>query len=181
MKKSIMRALAGCLIASAACAQPGPVPWANLLTGASDVGAIGTAFDARQANVICDGSTDDEAALNALLAKAGEAARGQPARSLIYLPPAARPCLLSRPLTVPGNVILFAEPGTVTLKPAKSTTASVLILALNAAQNVLIYGIGFDGGGLNPGCELGASRLGLRIAECHFRSYGISPFARDRA
>ena len=164
MKKSIMRALAGCLIASAACAQPGPVPWANLLTGASDVGAIGTAFDARQANVICDGSTDDEAALNALLAKAGEAARGQPARSLIYLPPAARPCLLSRPLTVPGNVILFAEPGTVTLKPAKSTTASVLILALNAAQNVLIYGIGFDGGARNSIPVASSARLALVYA-----------------
>jgi Right handed beta helix region len=164
MKKSIVRALAGCLMASQACAQPGPVPWADLLTGASSVGAIGTTFDARQANVMCDGSTDDEAPLNALLAKAGEAARGKPGRSLIYLPPAARPCLLSRPLTVPGNVILFAQPGTVTLKPITSSTASVLILALNAAQNVLIYGIGFDGGARDSIPVASSARLALVYA-----------------
>src|ERR1700757_3766661 len=113
MRKSIVLAFAGIVIASLACAQPASVPWANLLSGESNVGPIGTTFDARQANVVCDGSTDDEAPLNALLAKAGEAARGGSARSLIYLPPAARPCMLSRPVTVPSNVILFAEPETV--------------------------------------------------------------------
>jgi hypothetical protein len=130
----------------------------------SDVGALGTTFDARQANVVCDGATDAEAPLNALLAKAGEAARGKPARSLIYLPPAAQPCLLSRPLTVPGNVILFGEPGTVTLKPALSSTASVLLLALNAAHNVLIYGIGFDGGARDPSPVQNPARLALVYA-----------------
>ena len=164
MKKSIMLALAGLAMASQAYAQPAPVPWANLLTGPSNVGAIGTTFDARQANVVCDGSTDDEGPLNALLAKAGEAARGGSARSLIYLPPAAQPCILSRPLTVPSNVILFAQPGTVTLKPAISSTANVLILALNAAQNVLVYGIGFDGGLRDPSPVLSAARLALIYA-----------------
>jgi hypothetical protein len=164
MKKRIMLGLAGFVIASQACAQPASAPWANLLSGASDVGAIGTTFDARQANVVCDGSTDDEASLNRVLAKAGEAARGGSARSLIYLPPAARPCILSRPLTVPGNVILFAQPGTVTLKPSVASTANVLILALNAAHNVLIYGIGFDGGLRDPAPVLNPARLALVYA-----------------
>jgi hypothetical protein len=164
MKNPIVYALAGFLAASAACAQSGPAPWANLLTGASNAGAIGTTFDARQANVVCDGSTDDAAALNGLLAKAGEAARGKSERSLIYLPPAAQPCMLSRPLTVPGNVILFAQPGTVTLKPSTSSTASVLILALNTAQNVLIYGIGFDGGARDPSPVQSSARLALVYA-----------------
>jgi hypothetical protein len=164
MKQSIMLALAGLVMASQACAEPAPVPWANLLSGASDVGAIGTTFDARQANVVCDGSTDDEASLNGVLAKAGEAARGGSARSLIYLPPAARPCILSRPLTVPSNVILFAQPGTVTLKPSISSTANVLILALNSAHNVLIYGIGFDGGLRDPSPVQNPARLALVYA-----------------
>jgi hypothetical protein len=164
MKQSIMLALAGLVMASQACAEPALVPWANLLSGASDVGAIGTTFDARQANVVCDGSTDDEASLNGVLAKAGEAARGGSARSLIYLPPAARPCILSRPLTVPSNVILFAQPGTVTLKPSISSTANVLILALNSAHNVLIYGVGFDGGLRDPSPVQNPARLALVYA-----------------
>jgi hypothetical protein len=67
-------------------------------------------------------------------------------------------------LTVPSNVILFAQPGAVTLKPAISSSANVLILALNSAQNVLIYGIGFDGGLRDPSPVLSAARLALVYA-----------------
>jgi hypothetical protein len=183
MKQSIILALASLVIASQACAQTASSPWADRLREVSDVGTIGATFDARQANVICDGSTDGEAPLNALLTRAGEAARGGSARSLVYLPPAARPCILSRPLTVPSNVILFAEPATVTLKPSISATAEVLILALNSAHNVLVYGISFDGGARDPVPVQSSARLALvyvsqnvisdRVAFRHSRGIGL--------
>ncbi len=60
-------------------------------------------------------------------------------------PSSSAPCLVSRVLKVPDNVTLRAVPGTVTVMASPADKSRPLLLA--AGNNMLVYGLSFDGGG----------------------------------
>jgi hypothetical protein len=134
------------ILPSPGTCQQEPVPWAVLQTTTAGVPGVGEVFNARDNGVTCDGTADDQPALDALARKAGQASAGRPLPALIYLPPSQRPCMLSKAFVVPGNVVLFATPGTVTLKPLANTSADNLLLNIKFVRDVLVYGVAFDGG-----------------------------------
>jgi hypothetical protein len=95
--------------------------------------------------VVCDGVTDNAAALANIQGKIS------PGKT-IYFPPASQPCMTSVPLSIEySNVMIRAAPGTVVLKPLPTNVSAVQLLAVGNANNVVIYGITLDGGGATFG------------------------------
>lgn len=100
-------------------------------------------IDAKTRGVKCDGANDDFAALQAAATLAGAGNI-----KALYIPPSATSCLLSAPVIIPTGVTVYAQPNSVTLAPTAGNVASPLLLGFaNNAQNVLVYGLTFDGGG----------------------------------
>jgi hypothetical protein len=118
----------------------------NLLAKAVAGEAIGSIHNALEEGMICDGKADTSDTLNNLMRKAGSEAKSKGARSVVYLPPSATPCMLSRPIMLPSNTILLATPHTVTFKPLYNTAGDSLVLGIGDAQAVLVYGVEVDGG-----------------------------------
>ena len=115
---------------------------AALLSGVASgqaAGADGGLVDARRFGLVCDGATDNAAALGAL---AAAVVAGQ----VVEFAPAARPCLTSRALVARSGVTYRARPGTVTLAPTADSTADPALFAASGVSDVLVQGLGFDGG-----------------------------------
>ncbi len=107
-------------------------------TGGADVAAV----DAGRLSLVCDGATDNAAALGAIAAAAGQ---------VVEFPPASRPCLTSRALVARSGVTYRARPGSVTLRPMAGSTANPLLFSASGVSDVLVQGLGFDGGLAVPG------------------------------
>ena len=99
-------------------------------------------LDARDYGMKCDGATDDKAALQAAITAAQAAGKAVTISASGAVPSV---CALASPVDVVVGVSLWAQPGTVILKPAPGNTTSPLLLGLYADN--LIYGLTFDGGG----------------------------------
>lgn len=96
------------------------------------------------ANLICDGVTDNASRLSSALTKA--ALSGNPAKT-VYIAPADSACMFASNVSVPGGVTIWAEPGTVTLKAKTGNASNPLLLSVASVSNVLVYGVTLDGGG----------------------------------
>lgn len=103
----------------------------------------------RNYGFVCDGATDSGTAMTALNAAITtlSAAGG----GVVYFQPQASVCLTSVALALKSNVTIYAEPGTVTLKPTTSSTADPVLLSSSGISNALVYGITFDGVGQDFG------------------------------
>ena len=122
----------------------------NLIGGSGQgvVGNVGlpasqTGGGVTVANLVCDGTTDNAALLQADLnaAAAGNA-------TTVYFPPQATPCGLASDVTVPDKVTLWAYPGSVTIKALTGNVSSPALLNFsgNPTGN-LVFGLTFDEGG----------------------------------
>ncbi len=100
--------------------------------------------DAGRLGLVCDGATDNAAALGAI---AAAATAGQ----VVEFPPAPRPCLTSRALVARSGVTYRARPGSMTLRPVAGSTANPLLFSASGVSDVLVQGLGFDGGLAAPG------------------------------
>ncbi len=102
-------------------------------------GADAGVVDARRFGLVCDGATDNAAALGVLAATVVTGL-------VVEFAPAARPCLTSRALVARSGVTYRARPGTVTLAPTADSTADPALFAASGVSDVLVQGLGFDGG-----------------------------------
>lgn len=100
-------------------------------------------INARTYGVVCDGATDDQAALTAAITAAGAGGK-------VYIPPSATACMLASNLTISTATSIVANPNTVTIKATSGNTSNPVLLNVNAATGpLIIYGVTFDGGGTN--------------------------------
>lgn len=106
------------------------------------VSVVNAVFGVTTVQPVCNGSTDNAAYLQSRI----NAASGSSASTVFFMP-ALSPCMLASNITVPSNVSLWAFPGSVTLKVAAGNTSTPLLLNINNASNVSIYGLTLDGGG----------------------------------
>lgn len=109
-----------------------------LLLAGGAVGADAAVVDARRFGLVCDGVTDNAAALGAL---AAVAVAGQ----VVEFAPSALPCLTSRALVARSGVTYRAQPGTVTLRPTAGSKADPALFAAVGVSDVLVQGLGFEG------------------------------------
>lgn len=134
--KILLRALALLLMASTAHAQLFYNKSTYPPTGAKKLFAANY-------NIVCDGTTDNTTAFTAM--NTAMAALGSAGGSL-YFAPQAGVCITGQGLNPKSNMLIYAEPGTVTLKPG-ATHSTVLLMSISGASNITIYGLTFDGGG----------------------------------
>jgi hypothetical protein len=105
--------------------------------------AVAHAVNASEATaygVICDGRTDNAAAIQAAV----NSSRGS---TLRFVTLTTETCLLSRAVTIPSDTKIEAPPGMVVLRPAADNTGSPALLSVIGSKNVLVYGLTFDGAG----------------------------------
>ena len=94
------------------------------------------------ANLVCDGSTDNAAALQAAIT----AASGTAANT-VYIPPAASACMLASNVSISTNATnIWANPNSVTIKALTGNASSPLLLSITASH-VRLTGLTLDGGG----------------------------------
>lgn len=101
----------------------------------------------RDHGVVCDGVTDDRAAMEVAFTAASAGTK-----KTVYFPPSSTICALGNSgssLSVPDGVTLFAHPGTATLGVLSANAAPSLLLAMG--DNTAVYGLTLDGGGATHG------------------------------
>lgn len=154
-----------------------PAQWNAAWASKRDLASINDATNARNFGVLCNGVTDDSAALTAAIAAV-------PAGGSLYIPPSATMCELSADIVVNKAMTVFAQPGSVFLQ-AKTGNASNPVLLDITASNVTISGLGLDGGGTafanaNPVAKDEAGANGVLFTQLNVqntRGFGIGILA----
>lgn len=147
--KHLLLASTAILIAGSAVAQQQNIPpnapfkATGSTTARTQAARAADVINGKDFGVKCDGATDDYAALQAAATAAGSSTT-----KTVFLPPSSASCLLSQAVSIPSGVTVHAYPNSVTLAPTAGNVSSVLLLSFaTGAQNVLVYGLSFDGGG----------------------------------
>ncbi|WP_240993644.1 glycoside hydrolase family 55 protein, partial [Asaia bogorensis] len=91
----------------------------------------------------CDGATDDATAINAALSAASSS--GTPS---VLVPPSVTACMVGSTLIVPAGTAFYSALNAATIK-ATSSLSGPLVQFASAAQDMRIYGLILDGGGVD--------------------------------
>lgn len=134
-------AAAWLLLGGTAGAYPQGTPAPVTVQGLGAQTALGV-LNAADFGLVCDGATDNAAALGAIRARLLLSAT---AGQAVLFPPATKPCMTSAALVAVAGTTYRAEPGTVTLKAIASSTANPMLVSANGVSGVLFYGLTLDG------------------------------------
>lgn len=136
--------LAAMLLASPAWSQTGTLSGGSVKsTGSTTSRTLADRFaeakNIKDFGAVCDGSTDDRAAIAAAVSAASSTSKS------VFFPPSATACMMGSSITVPSGVTVAAIPGTATIKAKPGNTSSPLLLSFES--DTTLIGLTVDGGG----------------------------------